>query len=81
VLNIGNHRSEAVATLIDLLEQALGRRAVLRHAPLPPTDIEETCADVAAIGALTGFAPSVPLAVGIPRFAAWFEEWHRRMGI
>ncbi len=80
LLNIGNRQSEAVATLIELLEQALGRRAVLRDAPLPATDIEETCADVAAIGALTGFSPSVPLAVGIPRFAAWFQDWHRRAG-
>ncbi len=30
VLNIGNHRSEPVSTLIGLLEQALGRRAVIR---------------------------------------------------
>jgi nucleoside-diphosphate-sugar epimerase len=31
---------------------------------------------VAAIGALTGFAPTTPLEVGIPRFAAWFCDWH-----
>jgi UDP-glucuronate 4-epimerase len=80
LLNIGNRQSEAVATLIGLLEQALGRRAVLRQAPLPATDIEETCADVSAIAALCGFAPLVPLAVGIPRFAAWFQDWHRRAG-
>jgi UDP-glucuronate 4-epimerase len=80
LLNLGNRRSEAVKTLIELLESALGRRAVLRHAPLPPTDIAETRADVDAIAALTGLAPSTPLAVGIPRFAAWFQSWHRATG-
>ena len=30
VLNIGNHRSEPVSTLVALLEQALGRRAIVR---------------------------------------------------
>ena len=30
VLNIGNHRSEEVRTLVALLEQALGRKAVVR---------------------------------------------------
>ena len=76
VLNIGNHRSEQVITLVRLLEQGLGRRAVLRDAPRPLADVEETFASVDAIAALTGFAPRTPLAEGIPRFAAWFREWH-----
>ena len=80
LLNIGNRRSAAVRTLIELLESALGRRAVLHHAKLPATDLAETRADVEAIATLTGFAPRVPLEVGIPRFAAWFQEWHARVG-
>ena len=44
VLNIGNHRSEQVSTLVRLLEQSLGRRAVLREAPRPPADVAETFA-------------------------------------
>ena len=75
LLNIGNHRAETVATLIALLEQALGRRAVRRLVPRPAADVAETCAAVDAIGGLTGFAPRTPLSVGIPRFAAWFLEW------
>jgi UDP-glucuronate 4-epimerase len=76
VLNIGNHRSESVAELIGLLEAALGRRAVMKSAPRPRADVTETCADINEIAALTGFAPATPLSVGIPRFAAWFREWH-----
>jgi UDP-glucuronate 4-epimerase len=76
LLNIGNHRSERVGTLIALLEQALGRKAIVRDAPRPLADVEETCASVAAIGALTGFAPTTPLEIGIPRFAEWFRGWH-----
>jgi len=75
LLNIGNHRSEPVSALIALLEASLGRKAVIRHAPRPRADVAETFADIAAIGALTGFRPATPLAAGIPRFAAWFLEW------
>jgi UDP-glucuronate 4-epimerase len=77
VLNIGNHRAEEVGTLVALLEQGLGRRAVVRDAPRPAADVEETFASVDAVAALTGFAPLVPLAEGIPRFVAWFRAWHR----
>jgi UDP-glucuronate 4-epimerase len=75
LLNIGNNRPETVAALIALLEQALGRQATLVHAPRPATEVTETCAAVEAIGALSGFAPRTPLAVGIGRFAAWFMDW------
>jgi UDP-glucuronate 4-epimerase len=76
VLNIGNHRSEQVSTLVRLLEQALGRRAILHEAPRPPADVEETFASIEAISGLTGFAPHTSLAEGIPRFVAWFKAWH-----
>jgi len=76
VLNIGNHRAEEVRTLVALLEQALGRKAVVRSGPRPAADVVETYASVEAIGALTGFAPRTPLAEGIARFAAWFRAFH-----
>ncbi len=76
LLNIGNHRSEPVSTLVGLLERELGRPAIVQTVPRPAVDVEETFASVDAIAELTGFAPSVPLSVGIPRFVAWFCDWH-----
>jgi len=76
VLNIGNHQNEEVRTLVALLEQSLGRRAIILDAPRPAVDVEETFASVDAIGALTGFAPRTSLAEGIPRFVDWFKGWN-----
>jgi UDP-glucuronate 4-epimerase len=76
VLNIGNHRGEEVRELVALLEQELGRPAIVKSVPRPPMDVEETFADVDAIGALTGYRPSTSLAEGIPRFVAWFRGWN-----
>ena len=75
LFNIGNTRSEAVGELIRLLEVALGRSAVLVDAPRPAADARETLADVEALRELTGFAPQVPLAEGVSRFATWFLGW------
>lgn len=76
LLNIGNHQGEEVRTLVSLLEAALGRRAIVRSAPRPAVDVQETFAAVDAISALTGFVPQTPLSLGIPRFVTWFREWH-----
>ena len=77
LLNIGNHRVEEVRELVRLLEVSLGRKAILVSAQRPAVDVEATFASVEAIQALTGFSPSVPLSLGIPRFVAWFEGWRR----
>ena len=76
LLNIGNNRSEDVGTLIALLEQELGREAVIVNTPRPLADARETFAAIDRIAALTGYAPVTSLAAGIPRFVAWFRTWH-----
>ena len=78
VLNIGNNRSEPVSTLVSLLEQALGRTAVVRDAPRPAADVVETRASVDAIASLTGFVPCTTLAAGIPKFVEWLRAWEGR---
>jgi UDP-glucuronate 4-epimerase len=75
LLNIGNHRVEEVRELVRLLEEALGRKAIIRSAPRPAVDVEATYASVDAIGTLTGFSPATPLSLGVPRFVAWFRGW------
>ena len=75
LLNIGNHSSETVTRLVELLEQSLGQRALVTYVPKPAADVEETWASVAAIEALTGYVPRTPLEIGIPRFARWFLDF------
>jgi UDP-glucuronate 4-epimerase len=76
ILNLGNNHAETVLTLVGLLEASLGRRAIIQFAPRQVADVGVTFAAIDAIQALTGFQPSTSLAVGIPRFVAWFKTWH-----
>jgi UDP-glucuronate 4-epimerase len=75
LINIGNNRSEPVSALIGLLEQGIGRKAIIHYTKRPAADVADTCAAVDDIMALTGFAPRTPLSVGIPRFVTWFMAW------
>ncbi len=75
LFNIGNNRSERVSRLVALLEQALGRKAVVQSAQRPIADVEETWADVDAI-ARVGFRPATTLEQGVARFAEWFLAYH-----
>ena len=58
------------------LEAAIGRKAVIELAPMQPGDVKETIADVSAARRDLGFAPATPIAVGLPRFVAWYRDYH-----
>ncbi|GBQ66021.1 UDP-N-acetylglucosamine 4-epimerase [Ameyamaea chiangmaiensis NBRC 103196] len=76
LLNIGNDRPEPVSKLIQLLEQGLGRAAVVNQGARPDADMEATWASLEAIGALTGWAPKTTLDDGVGAFLAWFRGFH-----
>ena len=79
LLNVGNGRREEVSRLVELLEAALGRRAVVEWRERPASDVRETWASVAAIEALTGSVPRVSLEEGVGRFVGWFEDFYAGM--
>jgi UDP-glucuronate 4-epimerase len=74
--NIGNNRSEDLMQMIALVEEACGRKATLELLPLQPGDVPETLADISAIRSDLGFEPRTPISEGVPRFVAWYREYH-----
>ena len=74
IYNIGNNRPESLTDFVAVLERALGRKAVIEHAPMQPGDIAETWADITAIARDHGFEPRTTIADGLPRFVAWYRE-------
>jgi len=75
--NIGNHRSEELKRFIAVLEQALGRKAIIELAPMQPGDVPATYADITETQADLDFAPTTPIDQGVPRFVAWYRAYHR----
>ena len=76
VYNIGNNRCEQLTRYVALLEEAIGIKAKIDHLPMQPGDVKETWADISAIQRDHGFEPKTPIDVGIPKFVAWFREFH-----
>ncbi|HWE29001.1 MAG TPA: GDP-mannose 4,6-dehydratase, partial [Polyangia bacterium] len=73
VYNLGGSRTTTLARLIELLEEQLGRRAILDRQPDQPGDVPITYADVTEAARDLGYAPKVPIEEGIARFCAWFK--------
>jgi UDP-glucuronate 4-epimerase len=75
--NIGNSRSEDLMRVVELLEQAIGRKALLDPQPMQPGDVKDTFADISAIERDLGFTPATRIDEGVPRFVAWYRDYHK----
>lgn len=74
--NIGNNRSEDLMRVVELLERATGRKALLDPQPMQVGDVKETCADISAIEHDHDFRPTTSIDEGVPRFVAWYRQYH-----
>lgn len=74
IVNLGGGRQVRLRRLIELLAEALGTSPQIEQHPLPPGDVQRTCAEIRKAHRLFGYTPRVPIEVGIGRFAEWFRE-------
>lgn len=77
VYNIGNHQPVELLHFIEVLENALGRKADKKLLPMQPGDVPATYADIDNLTHEVGFKPTTPIEVGIPRFVKWYREFYR----
>ncbi len=76
IYNIGNNRPEKLMDFIGLIEHALGRKAEIEFKPMQDGDVKETYADIDAIKRRFGFAPTTTIEQGVPKFVAWYRDYH-----
>jgi UDP-glucuronate 4-epimerase len=74
--NLGNNRSEKLLDFIAVIEEALGRKAILDLVPMQPGDVKDTYADIAESQRDLGFQPITTIREGVPRFVAWYRGYY-----
>lgn len=77
LFNLGAGRREPLSRYIEVLEDALGRRAVIRNLPTQEGEMMRTEADISAASSILGYTPSIPIEVGVGRFVEWFRDFYR----
>jgi len=74
ILNIGGFEIVSLLKLVQLIEQATGEQALIDWQPMQPGDVRQTSADLNHAYAYAGYAPSVRIEEGIPRFVSWYKQ-------
>jgi UDP-glucuronate 4-epimerase len=78
IFNLGESQTVKLNYLIELLEAALGKKAVIERLPMQPGDVPLTFADISKARAKLGYDPQVKIERGIKLFAEWFKNSHSK---
>lgn len=75
--NIGNNNPVSLLKFIEVIEKALGKKAVKNLMPMQPGDVAATCADIDDLAADAGFSPATSLEEGVGRFIEWYRAYYK----
>tara|TARA_B100000965_G_scaffold406824_1_gene449216 strand:- start:11046 stop:12068 length:1023 start_codon:yes stop_codon:yes gene_type:complete len=77
VFNIGNSQSIELLKFIEILEDALGSKAIKDLKPIQPGDVEATAANTDLLEEWIDFRPSISIEIGIEKFAKWYIDYYK----
>lgn len=72
IFNLGESQTTELRELIEVLEENLGKKAVIERKPMQPGDVPVTFADISKAKNLLGYNPTTKIREGIPKFVEWF---------
>jgi nucleoside-diphosphate-sugar epimerase len=78
IINLGGHEVITINNLIKLIEEVVGRKAIIEYGPADPADMRSNWADVSKAGELLGWEPQFNMQAGIEKLVEWYNterEW------
>jgi UDP-glucuronate 4-epimerase len=75
--NIGNNQPTDLSHFIEVLENAIGSKAILNYLPMQPGDVVSTYADVDSLANAVGFRPRTNIEQGIAKFVDWYRQYYQ----
>jgi UDP-glucuronate 4-epimerase len=76
IFNLGESQPVELRRLLELIEGAVGKKAMVERLPMQPGDVERTFADIAKSAAILGYKPQTAIEEGVTRFVNWYRKNH-----
>ena len=74
IINLGESETVELRELVEVIERAMGKRAILTRQPEQPGDVPVTYANIDKARRLLGYNPQTGIDVGIEKFVAWLKD-------
>ena len=82
VINLGSDRPIGLMDAVRVIEQLVGRRALVEYRPRHPADVKDTGTDIREAERVLGWRPEVAFEEGMARAVDWYREnrgWAREV--
>ncbi len=76
IINLGGHEVITINHLIEIMEEVIGKQAIVQYGPPNPADMYTNWADVTKAGTLLGWKPQVNMHEGVKRLYEWYRAEH-----
>lgn len=74
IYNLGNSHTVTLSRLVQIIEENIGKKALIERLPEQTGDVPITYADLTLAERHLGYRPKVGLEEGVRRFVAWYRE-------
>ncbi|WP_088042660.1 NAD-dependent epimerase/dehydratase family protein [Bacillus sp. EAC] len=74
--NIGNHNPVNLNYFIEVIEEQLGKKAIIRFSPMIAGEVLETYADIEELVKDIHYRPNTSIEDGISKFVEWYKEYN-----
>lgn len=81
IINLGNSHPESTARLIELIEQEIGKPALIDRRPMHPADALNTYADISKAQRLLDYKPTTRLEDGVKKYVAWYNSQNKSLAL
>ena len=82
IINLGGHEVITINNLIKLVEDVVGKKAVVQYGPSDLADMRSNWADVSKAGELLGWEPHFSMRSGIEKLVEWYNterDWAKEV--
>lgn len=81
IYNFGCSATTTLKSLIEQIEDAVGKKAIIEQVGDQPGDVPTTYADISRAKSELGYDPQTPVSEGIPKFVTWLKARRKAAGL
>lgn len=78
IINLGNSKPIKLLDLVNLIEKAIGKKALLRYEDTQPGDVFTTYADIRKAKKMIKYQPKTSIEKGLEKFITWYSRTRKK---
>jgi UDP-glucuronate 4-epimerase len=77
IINLGRGEPILMVDFVEIIEELIGKKAILTTPPAPPSEPKITFANVDKARRLLGYDPQTSVVDGLGKLWAWYQAWYQ----